>query len=252
MRLKTLEEGMRVYMTPHDYQTMLDCADSRRAHLAMRLIGEGSLRVSEAAYEVYMERLRQSTHPDVDLWFHPIYGKDTKDRDTDGKRRDVWIPQDLKEEMETYQKDEGRSSDVSLLLCGDRTLRDDINATAEHAAKKTGNDDFGYITSHDFRAYFATNMLLREGVDVETVMELGGWEDRKSMDPYLNASFDDIIQDSLAAAGVLDQDVDTEPGEIEKLRQEMAAMREAVQEVDPRVTIEREQEQRGLSDFAPQ
>jgi len=139
MRLKTLEEGMRVYMTPHDYQTMLDCADSRRAHLAMRLIGEGSLRVSEAAYEVYMERLRQSTHPDVDLWFHPIYGKDTKDRDTDGKRRDVWIPQDLKEEMETYQKDEGRSSDVSLLLCGDRTLRDDINATAEHAAKSPSN-----------------------------------------------------------------------------------------------------------------
>jgi len=34
MCFKTLDGGMRVYKSPHDYQTMLDCADSRRAHLA--------------------------------------------------------------------------------------------------------------------------------------------------------------------------------------------------------------------------
>jgi hypothetical protein len=34
MCFRTLDGGMRVYKSPHDYQTMLDCADSCRAHLA--------------------------------------------------------------------------------------------------------------------------------------------------------------------------------------------------------------------------
>jgi integrase len=241
---------MRVYMSPQDYQTMLDCADSRRAHLAMRLMGEASLRCGEVVDEVYMDRLHQSTNPDVDLWFLPISGKDTKDRDTDGKHRKVWIPQSLKEEMEEYQRTEGRSGDVSLFLRARKTIRRDIKTTAEHAAEKTGDDDFSHISSHDFRAYFATNMFLREGVDLETVMELGGWEDRRAMDPYLNASFDDMIQQSLADAGVLDQDVDAEESELEKIRQELAALREAVENIDPSVTVEREEEQAGLSEFA--
>jgi len=33
MCFRTLDDGMRVYMSPHDYQTMLDCADSRRVQL---------------------------------------------------------------------------------------------------------------------------------------------------------------------------------------------------------------------------
>lgn len=250
MRLKTLENQMRVYMSPSDYETMLDCADSRRAHLAMRLMGESGLRIGEVSNEVRMDRLRESTHPDVDIWFLRLYGKDTKDRETDGKRRDVWIPQSLKEEMEEFQKSEGRSDDLPLLMKSKRTYQEDITDSAAHAARQTGNEDFGFVTCHDFRAYFATNMLIREGVDSETVMELGGWEDRKSVDPYINASFDDVIQQNLAAAGVLDQDVDTPDSELEALRKEIALLRDAVEDIDGSVSVDREDDQVGLSDFA--
>jgi integrase len=250
MRLKTLGNQMRVYMNPHDYQTMLGCADSRRAHLTMRLMGEAGLRIGEVVDEVQKNRLRDSTHPSVDIWFLTLYGKDTKDRDTDGKRRDVWIPQSLKEEMDRYQQDEGRSDDLPLLLKSKRSLQNDIEATREHAVEKTGNEDFRHISCHDFRAYFATNMLLREGVDVETVMELGGWEDRQSMDPYINASFDDIIQQNLAAAGALEKDVDTETTELEALRQEMILLRDAVEDIDGSVSVDRDAEQRDISEFA--
>jgi hypothetical protein len=93
-------------------------------------------------------------------------------------------------------------------------------------------------------------MALREGVDIEIVMELGGWESRQTMDPYLNAAFDDIIQHELALAGVLEQDVDVEVSEYERLRQEIAALREAIEGLDVDVSVDRPDEQRGLGDFA--
>lgn len=250
MRLKTLENQMRVYMNPYDYETMLESAASRRGRLAMRIMGECSCRVGELSQSLYAEDLRQSTHPDVDLWFLPIRGKDTKARETGGKRRDVWVPQSVREAIGEYRRIENLDPDVPLFPCTTRALQYDVKKAAENAAERTGNDDFEHISAHDFRAYFATNMALREGVDIEIVMELGGWESRQTMDPYLNAAFDDIIQHELALAGVLEQDVDVEVSEYERLRQEIAALREAIEGLDVDVSVDRPDEQRGLGDFA--
>jgi hypothetical protein len=94
-------------------------------------------------------------------------------------------------------------------------------------------------------------MALREAVDIEIVMELGGWEDRDSMDPYLDANFDDIIQRELALAGVLDEDVDTEPTRYDRLREEIRLLREAVEDLDRDLSVpEREDDQPALADFA--
>ena len=127
-----------------------------------------------------------------------------------------------------------------------------MKKSADNAVLKTGNEDYQYVTNHDFLAYFATNMLLPDGVDIETVMELGGWEDRDTMDPYIDASFDDIIQDSLADAGLLGEDiVETDPTPVELLRDEITALRDAVNELDPRVSVEeqRDDDQPGLDRF---
>lgn len=135
-------------------------------------------------------------------------------------------------------------------MASKRTLQREIKKARANAAEQTGNDDYRYISTHDFRAYFATNMLIREGVEPETVMEVGGWENRDSMKPYVNASFNDIIQRDLAQAGVLDVDVDTEPTpleevrseldslheEMQEVREEIAALRELIGDADPRVT----------------
>jgi len=251
MRLKTLENQMRVYMNPDDYQIMLDSAKDRTARMAMRTMGEIGLRVGELDFA--WEDIRQSTDDDVDIWFLPIYGKDSKGRDTEGKRRDAWIPKYLKEALGEYKRINNYSDDTPLFPMSTRTVQRRVEKSAENAARKTGNDDFEEITCHDFRAYFATNMALREGVDIETVMELGGWVDRNTMDPYLNASFDDIIQDNLAEAGVLSDDIETQPSELELLRQEIAALRDAVEDIDPRVKVAgpRDDQQQGLTDFNP-
>jgi len=112
MRLKTLENQMRVYMSPSDYQVMLDAAENRRAKMAMRCMGEMGLRVGELDF--YWDHIRQSTGSDVEIYFLVIYGKDTKDRDTDGKRREAWVPTDLKEALQGEQFEVGLLARVAV------------------------------------------------------------------------------------------------------------------------------------------
>lgn len=250
MRLKTLENQMRVFMNPYDYHTMVDHAESRRAEVLMRTLGEMGLRIGETTDDDFcLANVRESTNPDVDINFLPIRGKDTKDRDTEGKRRDVWVPADLLDRLETYRENEGFDRDRRIFMAQKRTLQREIEASRQNAAVATGNDDYLHVSAHDFRAYFATNLALREGVDIEIVMTLGGWVDRQSMDPYLNADFDDIIQEKLARAGVLDQDVDGPVTPYEELRQEIELLREAVEEFDVEVPT-RDDDQQGLADFS--
>lgn len=254
MRLKTLENQMRVFMNPHDYQTMLDCADSRRARLAMRIMGEASLRVDELT-GIERGDVRESTDPDVDLYFLPLYGKDTKARDTDGKRRDAWIPDDLKQAMDEYADINGRSDGDSYFMCAKRTLQKDIERTREHAVAKTGEGDYQHVSCHDFRAYFATNLALREGVNDDIVMELGGWDDEETFrGAYLNAQFDDIIQMHLAQAGVIEVEDDIALTEYQKLQQEIEALREAVEDLDLNINIngggEADSSESTLDDFS--
>jgi integrase len=251
MRLKTMENSMRVYMNPYDYQTMIDCAESRRAEMVMRCMGESGFRVGELTDDTFtMANIRESTHPDVDIHFMPVYGKDTKDRDTDGKYRDAWIPQSLLERLEKYQENEGFDDDRKIFMKGKRTLQRDVEDTRENAAVMEEDENYLHISAHDFRAYFATNMALREGVDIEIVMTLGGWEDRESMDPYLDANFDDIIQKELAIAGVLEKEVDVQPTPYDKLRAEIQVLREAIESLDVDVkVVDSDDQQHGLTDF---
>lgn len=246
MRLKSLGNQERVYMNPNDYQTILDCAESRRAEVAMRIMGQMGLRVSEIGFS--FDDIRQSTHPDVDLWFVTIYGKDTSGETENGKRRDAWMPDDLKARIERYMENERRTTTTPIIGETPRTISRDVKQSAKNAALKTDNEDFEYISCHDFRAYFATNMLLREGVDPEIVMELGGWVDRETIDPYLNASFDDIIRDELAAAGVIEDAGETR---IDRIEKQLGKIVEAINEIDPgAINTDEEADQTALDGFS--
>jgi len=232
MRLKTLENQMRVFMNPHDFQTMLDSARNRRARLAMLLMGLCSFRVGELL-KLRWGDIRTSTHPDVELIFWPIYGKDTKDRDTEGKIREVWVPPEAKEAVDDWCEIESRSKDEHVFLSSKRTLQKDVTRSGENAVAKTGESNYQHMSAHDFRAYFATNLALRENVKEEVVMELGGWDDRATFrGSYLNAQFDDLIQMHLAMADVIDVDMDTTLTEYQALRNEITELKKLIEELD--------------------
>lgn len=192
-----MQNQYRVYLHPRDYETVLENAVNETAHLAIRLCGEASLRVGEAA-KIRLRDVRTSTELDVPIRFLSVKGKDTSGKSKDGKLREVPIDPDLYQEFNVFalsraHAGEIESVDDQLIGFSKRTVQKYIKQSAEAAAAATGNDDYAKISAHDFRAYFATTSLVRKGLNPRIVMEVGGWKDYKSIQPYLNAAFDDII-----------------------------------------------------------
>jgi integrase len=194
-------------MEPHEYETMIDCASRDRAEVAFRLGGECSLRKKEAL-EATLDTIQRSRSPGVEIAFMRVWGKETR-KENSKKPRKPWVPNSLVEELERYCERKNISSSSPLYPKSKETLQNDIVDARERAADKTGDDDFLAVTFHDFRRYFATNLFYREGVNIEFIAALSGWEDPDyTKEEYPDPYFDDVIQRHLAQKGVLDIETD--------------------------------------------
>lgn len=128
-----------------------------------------------------------------------------------GKTWISWIPWDLYEEVQQYCDDEGIEGDDEIFSVTADWLGKQIKRAAEATAVATGDSDYNYIRSHDLRAYYATNMVRRLGVGIEVVTEMGSWDSRKAIEPYLASPLPRDLQDELARAGVTQKDVPAPP-----------------------------------------
>lgn len=193
MRLKELQNQWRVYLNPYDYRLLKNAADDHRpTRLALELGAECGLRVNETA-ELKRGQWRDSTHPDVDAKFLTIRGKDTTGQHEDGKYREPFLPRSVFETMAQHIVADQIPTGDPMFSVTKRTIQKWIKDTAEQVADETGNDDYRKISSHDLRAYFATDHLIRKDMNIEVIMEVGGWESRQTIRPYLHAAFDDVI-----------------------------------------------------------
>ena len=200
-------DGYRVFLEPHEYETMVECASRDRAEIAFQLGGECSLRKNEVL-EATLNKIQKSRSPEVDISFMRVWGKETR-KENSKKPRKPWVPNSLLEELEQYSKRKNIRPSSPLYPKSKGTLQNDIVDARERAADKTGDDDFLKVTFHDFRRYFATNLFYREGVNIEFIAALGGWEDPDYMkEEYLDPYFDDVIERHLAQKGVLDIETD--------------------------------------------
>lgn len=202
MRLKQLENQWRVWLHPDEYKRLRACAESRRAHIAIRLGGECGLRVNETA-SFRPEQLRP-TEVDVvdDAYMLSVYGKETTGTFEEGKFRETFVPKSLYREICIHAAEEGIEVDEELIPVTKRTTQEYIKRAAIAAAERYGNEHFEKISSHDLRAYWATDLLIRRKVDENVVMALGGWATRDNLEPYLNAQFDDVILEEMVDAGL--------------------------------------------------
>ena len=208
MRLKPMKKEVRVYAAPHEYDTYLEHCP-RRTRLASRIMGETSPRRG-ITVELTPNDFFVPDAPDVELAFVKL--RETKDTTEGenalgGKTRISWVPWDLYEEVQQYCEDEGIEDDELIFDIGGKQLKKLIMKAAEATAIATGNQDYEHLRPHDFRAYYATNMVQRLNVDIETVMAMGGWGSRKAIDPYLAKPLPRDLQDDLASAGVVQKDV---------------------------------------------
>ena len=202
MRLKQLENQWRVWLHPDEYKRLRACAESRRAHIAIRLGGECGLRVSETA-SLRPEQLRPTTVDVVDdAYMLSVYGKETTGTFEEGKFRETFVPRSLFQEICIHAAEEGIEVDEELIPVTKRTTQEYIKRAALTAAERYENEHYRKVSSHDLRAYWATDLLIRRKVDENVVMALGGWASRDNLEPYLNAQFDDVILEEMVDAGL--------------------------------------------------
>lgn len=219
MEVRTLADPHpdRLYLTKEEYELVLnetlpalegryDLAHDHHQYLTtIRMMGECGLR-RDGCLSARRGEFFKPYDSEVSIWFLKILGKDSKPRDTDGKRRDVWVPADVKKEVEEHIDNEDISVGDELFDYSESTLSNKMSVIGDHLADLTENDDWRKLSSHDFRTYFACR-LNRAGVSDRIATQLGGWDDLESYRKYKVRVTKKRIQNELAAAGLLEADV---------------------------------------------
>jgi integrase len=148
--------------------------------IAIQLMGRVGCRADEVTYPT-LGHLRWSSTGDC--WFIEIRGKNT--RGGEKKTRDAWVPDDVAENIQRFASERGRDTDEPLVDVATSTVRRWVREAATELADSDEGDRWRKVSSHDLRRSWATYHMVEEGVDVRTMMSLGGWSSYDAIEPYL-------------------------------------------------------------------
>ena len=190
----------KVWLTADEYQQLVRAADSYRDSIIIRLGGEVGLRSFEVP-QVRPTGIRRHVGDDADHYFLRVpKGKDTTGNG--GKARDAYLPRDLEREIHRYVRSEAIDDGEPIVDVSTRTVQRVVTRTADRAAEQTGDADFRKLSSHDLRRYFAHTALVSERMNPRVVMDVGGWSDYQSLEPYLAKPDPETIIGEFERAGL--------------------------------------------------
>lgn len=105
------------------------------------------------------------------------------------KYRETPIPSSLKRQIETVDQMRDDGSDEPIVsVTTTQSLRNWITEARETLAEETGDDRWGYISMHDLRRTWATQVV-DNGVDPLIVCQWGGWSDLETFLDHYRGSF---------------------------------------------------------------
>jgi len=211
MILEPSGKDTHVFLDKPEYEKYLEYCDERTG-LAARIMARSSPRVEIASKVKRGDFFMPDRDPIETAYVQLRETKDTSEGGSkDGGWRLSWVPMSLYDDIEAYCEKHDIDDDEEIFDIGEDQIRNIIKAAGAEAARHTGKEGYKHITPHDMRRYYATHMLRREGVDIDIVMAMGGWDNRKSMEPYLRTPLEEDLQTELAQAGVLEVNLDQEP-----------------------------------------
>ncbi len=118
-----------------------------------------------------------------DCWLVEIRGKNT-----DGgakKTRDACAPDDIAENIHRFVSERDRDPDDALVDVSKSSVRQWVLEAAEALAEEGHGRRWQQVSSHDLRRSWATYHMVERGVDVRTMMAVGGWSSYSAIEPYL-------------------------------------------------------------------
>jgi hypothetical protein len=195
----------KVFYTPNEHQQAMDAAVDRETYLAIRA-GAHSLR-RQSIVGAPLSGLRKIATDYGDIHLLRVRAKDSSDRPEQTVERDVFFSDTLVQDIYDYH---GRDYDGAIFSGQKSTLNDRYRETRKAVATQTGNEDWFNFTPHDGRRYFASHALFRHGLDPELVMQLGGWNSLKALQPYMMIP-EDVMAQKFGSLGLLTS-FDTEGG----------------------------------------
>jgi len=146
--------------------------------IAILLMGKTGLRVSG----VPTAKPQGLTYNDEgNYWELEVRGKNTKGGSK--ATRDTYIPDGVQRELTNYAKERDISPSEPYVGASVDSIRRWVR---EARAELTDQSErWQHVSSHDLRRSWATHHLVEEDVSVRVMMEIGGWSDYQSIEPYL-------------------------------------------------------------------
>jgi integrase len=192
MRTERNRDGSwNVWMSREEYREIPRYAPSTKAELAIRLMGDSGLRVSETRSVTYgdVKRTKEGRH----YLLRVRRGKDTTGEYDGGKYRETWLPPDLERDLYRYYDERALDEQDPFVDREKRTVQYWVEQAAGRAAEETGDSDFEKVSTHDLRRCWANYLLVEQGVSPRIVMALGGWNSYDAIEPYLAAPTEENI-----------------------------------------------------------
>lgn len=194
MRLESTgkPDQYKVWLSDEEVDALRRHAGSARNDLILQLGGYVGLRAFEIPQVTPQHVKRTSDGSNYRL--RVPEGKDTTGNG--GKPRDAYLPASVERDLHQYQQENDlRPSDpyVSLTESGVRAV---VKRVADATADETGDDDYRHVSSHDLRRRFAQRLLVDERMNPRVVMQVGGWDSFKAIEPYLNAPSEQVVNDA--------------------------------------------------------
>jgi integrase len=172
-------------------------AEDWEREIAIQLMGRVGCRADETTYPT-RDRLRWSSSGDC--WLVELRGKDTTGGE--GKRRDAWVPEDVAENIQRFTSERDRGPRDPLVSVATSSVRRWVREAAEGIVEDGGSERWRSLSSHDLRRSWATYHIVEEGVDVRTMMAIGGWSDYSAIEPYLGEPTEAKIGRTMTDAGL--------------------------------------------------
>lgn len=158
-------------------------ADEARAggwerRIAVLLMGRVGLRASG----VPTAKPQGLTHNEEgNYWELEVQGKNTKGGSK--ATRDAYVPDSVQRELSNYQKERDIAPSEPYIDASVDSIRRWVREAREELTSES--DRWQHVSSHDLRRSWATHHLVEEDVSVRVMMEVGGWSDYASIEPYL-------------------------------------------------------------------
>ena len=190
----------KCWLTTDEYEQLRRTTNSYRDDLVVRLGGEVGLRSFEVPQITPDHPHREVIEDDSYHFLRVPEGKDTTGNG--GKPRDAYLPRSVERDLHRYQRAEDIAHDDPFIDVSPRHVQRIVKRAANRTAERTGDDDFRKVSSHDLRRYFAHTCLVEKRMNPRVVMEIGGWDDYKALEPYLNKPSPETIVGEFETAGL--------------------------------------------------